>query len=451
LNRREFLRNTSAAAAVTALTQKSLAWAQTSADHTIHIAPIHLEIAPGRFVKTTAYNNRVPGELIRLRQGKSVTIDVVNDTRVPDIIHWHGLELPAKDDGSAAEGTPVAQIKGGSQRFTFVAKPAGFRWYHAQGFAGHHLDRALYSGEFGFLMVDPVSNPARYDQEHFLALHEWNAYISPGDSFQEVRYNHATINGKVVGFGDPIRVTQGQRVLFHVLNASASLLHTLALPGHRFLVTALDGNPVPNPTLVNTIRLGPGERVDAIVVMDQPGVWVLGENDEDLRKAGMGIVIEYANQTGAPQWKDPTADDFHYETFSAPIPSNPDSNLAEEPQIPLLFQPKFAGNGDFQHWTINGLSWPKTKPVQLTEGTRYRLLLDNHTDDIQSIHLHRHSFELKSINDRRVEGLLKDTLLLPSNARTEITFTANNPGKTLFQNQQQDRRDSGFMMLFDYA
>lgn len=454
MNRREFLRNTSAIATATALTRKPFAWSQTpppSADHTIHIAPIRLEIAPNKFVKTTAFNGRVPGELIRVQEGRSVTIDVINDTKVADIIHWHGLNLPATDDGATAEGSPASAPNGGSQRFTFIAKPVGFRWYHSQDFAGHNLNRSLYTGQFGFFMIDPPSNPARYDQEHFLALHEWNGYISSGDDFQEVRYNHFTINDKMLGFGEPIRVRQEQHVLFHVLNASATLLHTLALPRHKFLVTALDGNPVPNPTLVNTIRLGPGERVDAIVVMDQPGIWVLGEIDDDSRKAGMGLVIEYANQTGPAQWQAPTEDNFHYETFSAPISPEPGSHPADEIHIPLLFQSKFAGNGDFQHWTIDGLSWPKTKQIQLTEGTRYSLILDNQTDDIHPIHLHRHTFELKSINNKPVEGLLKDTLLIPSNAKTEIAFTANNPGKTLFHCQQQNHMDSGFMMLFDYA
>ncbi len=453
MNRRQFLRNTSAIATAAALKHPPLAWAQappTPADHTIRIAPIHLEIAPGKIVKTTAFNGRVPGELIRLQEGKAVTIDVINDTNVADIIHWHGLHIPSKEDGATEEGSPASAPHGGSQRFNFIAKPAGFRWYHSHIYAGHNLNRSLYTGEFGFLMIDPASNPARYDQEHFLALHDWNGYIVPGESFQEIAYNHSTINDKMLGFGEPIRVTQGQRILLHVLNASPTLMHTLALPGHKFLVTALDGNPVPKPTLVNTLRLGPAERVDAIVLMDQPGVWVLGEIDDDLRKAGMGLVIEYANKTGAAQWSAPANDDFHYETFSAPIPSNT-APPADEVQIPLVFRPKFNGPGDFDHWTINGLSWPKAKPIKLTEGTRYRLIFDNQSNDIHPVHLHRHTFELKSINNNPVQGVMKDVVLTPTNAKTEVAFTADNPGLTLFHCHQQEHMDSGFMMLFDYA
>ena len=72
----------------------------------------------------------------------------------------------------------------------------------------------------------------------------------------EVGYSLFSINGKMLGHGEPIRVRQGERVLFHVLNASATEIRSLALPGHRFKVVALDGNPVPNVTDVPVLWLG---------------------------------------------------------------------------------------------------------------------------------------------------------------------------------------------------
>jgi FtsP/CotA-like multicopper oxidase with cupredoxin domain len=51
-----------------------------SADHTIRIAPISLEIGPNEVIKTTGYNDTVPGPALRLKEGKPVTIKVVNDS-----------------------------------------------------------------------------------------------------------------------------------------------------------------------------------------------------------------------------------------------------------------------------------------------------------------------------------------------------------------------------------
>ena len=75
----------------------------------------------------------------------------------------------------------------------------------------------------------------------------------------------------MLGHGEPIRVKQGERVLFHVLNASASEIRSLALPGHVFRVVALDGNPVPTPADVPVLWLGTAERISAIVEMKHPG------------------------------------------------------------------------------------------------------------------------------------------------------------------------------------
>ena len=453
VKRRDFLiRSASAVAGALPLSRSWPLAAQSAgaADYTLRIAPIHLEIAPGKTVKTTAFNGKVPGELIRLREGQTVTIDVVNETEIEDIVHWHGLWIPSAQDGATEEGSPAVAPRGGRQRYTWTAEPAGFRWYHSHIFAGHHLNRSTYSGEFGFLMIEPRRNPARYDQEIFLALHDWDGHAQgSAEGYQEVVYSHATINDRKLGFGEPLRVRSGERVLLHILNASATLLHNLALPEHRFEVTALDGNPVPNPTQVETLRLGPAERVDAVVTMNQPGVWVLGETDPALRKAGMGLVVEYANRGGAPVWHDPQAFDFAYEKFGAAVPEN--TSHADEVSIPLIIRPKFEGYGDFDHWTINGESWPKSRPVLLHRGTIYRLIFDNRSTDVHPVHLHRHTFELKTVGGRPTSGVRKDVVLAPVGRKTEVVFTAGNPGKTLFHCHQQDHMDSGFMLLFDYA
>src|SRR5262249_23543694 len=114
----------------------------------------------------------------------------------------------------------------------------------------------------------------------------------------EVGYELFGINGKMLGHGEPVRVKEGERVLFHVLNASAGEIRSLALPGHSFRVVALDGDPVPMPAHVPVLWLGTAERISAIVDMKHPGIWVMGDLADDDRRHGMGIVIEYAGHSG---------------------------------------------------------------------------------------------------------------------------------------------------------
>jgi FtsP/CotA-like multicopper oxidase with cupredoxin domain len=80
---------------------------EAPAYYSIEIASYSLEASPRRTMKTTAYNSRVPGPLLRLKWGRPVTIDVTNNTRNPGIVHWHALFLPPTIDGAMEEGTPM--------------------------------------------------------------------------------------------------------------------------------------------------------------------------------------------------------------------------------------------------------------------------------------------------------------------------------------------------------
>src|SRR5271168_1795482 len=83
----------------------------------------------------------------------------------------------------------------------------------------------------------------------------------------EVTAEIFSINDKALGAGEPVRVKPAERVMFHFLNASAIEIRHIALPGHKFNVTALDGNPVPTTAVMDVLMLGPGERIDAWVEM----------------------------------------------------------------------------------------------------------------------------------------------------------------------------------------
>jgi FtsP/CotA-like multicopper oxidase with cupredoxin domain len=420
------------------------------ADYALDIAPYSFEVSSHRFIKTIAYNQQVPGPLLRFKEGQPVTIDVTNHSSNDEIVHWHGLFLPSEVDGSMEEGTPHVPPSG-RQRYTFTPRPSGFRWYHTHTFAGHDLKKAEYTGQHGLLFIEPRENPGRYDQEFFLALHDWDGNLfGNADGSMDPIYEVSTINGRTLGFGEPLRVKPGQQVLLHLVNTSATEPHWIALAGHQFRVIALDGNPVPQPQLVSMLRLSPAERVCAIVEMNNPGVWVMGEVRKHVMAAGMGVVVEYADRSGKLQWQQPNNLIWDYLQFAAPGPALPSASSAIE--IPLVIESKFAGHGAMDKWMINGKSYPDTETVALTYGQRYRLLFRNKSSDDHPVHLHRHSFELRRFSGQpETHGIRKDTVLVPANSEVDVEFTADNPGLTLFHCHQQNHMDLGFMMLFRYA
>ena len=115
--------------------------------------------------------------MLRLREGKPVTIDVINDTDTPEFVHWHGMLIPAEVDGTGEEGSPLVQPHGRS-RFQLTPGPAGSRWYHSHAMAMDDLHKGAYTGQFGFVFVEGASDPGHYDQELFLALRDWEPFFS---------------------------------------------------------------------------------------------------------------------------------------------------------------------------------------------------------------------------------------------------------------------------------
>lgn len=454
-----------------------------SADYTVRIRVSPIEIARNRIISTTNYNGQFPGPLIRLEEGRPVTIDIFNDTELPEQLHWHGQMVPVDVDGASEEGTPYIPAHG-KRRITFTPRPAGFRFYHTHNRAGANLAAGQYNGEVGPVYIEAKHEPGNYDREIFIVLKEFEPTFSRGGDMPqnflppvtvealktqgesamtaslakslphgyEVGYASFTINGRMLGHGEPIRVKPGERALFHILNGSATEIRSLALPGHSFRVIALDGNPVPNPSQVPVLRFGTAERISAIVEMNHPGVWIMGDLDDDDRRHGMGIVVEYAGQKGKGQWIKPPSYRWNYLHFA----KAEESIHSPDETFDMKFMKDNAAEEGFNRWTINGVAYPMTGEVapasfHLKPGKRYRIRMHNASDDIHPIHLHRHSFELTKIFGKSTSGILKDVVMLGGYQQAEIDFVADNPGLTLFHCHQQLHMDFGFMSLFDYA
>jgi len=495
MSRRDFLKTASVVASSVlipsgptqpSISQQANASSSTegAADYTIRIAATPVEIAPKKIISTNTYNGQFPGPLLRFKEGQRVTVDIYNETDTPEQLHWHGQFLPVDVDGAAEEGTPFVPARG-KRRISLVPQPSGYRFYHTHNRAGADLAAGQYGGQVGHVYIEPKREPGSYDREVFLVLKEFEPTFSRGGDMPqdvlapatkvkaleekgeaamkaslakgmpkgyEVGYGSFTINGRMLGHREPIRVKQRERVLLHVLNASATEIRSLALPGHFFRVVALDGNPVPNPAIVPVLWIGTAERVSAIVEMDHPGVWILGDTADDDRRHGMGIVLEYAGQGGKAQWAPPPKSRWNYTRFAKPGATAP----APDETFEMTFVKDNAALEGFNRWTINGAAYPMSNTMapasfHVKQGRRYRIHMRNESDDVHPIHLHRHSFELTKIAGIATAGVMKDVVMLGGYQEVSVDFVANNPGLTLFHCHQQLHMDFGFMTLFDYV
>ena len=208
------------------------------------------------------------------------------------------------------------------------------------------------------------------------------------------------IRDRMLDAGDAIRVRAGQRVRFHFVHAGAPEDVHLHLPGHSFHVVALDRNPVPTPAAVDVLSLARGERIEAIVEMNNPANWTLGSLNDAERAGGLGVCVAYVSQNGPAQWHPPAAVDWSYARFSATNRAVPPADQT----IEMLFEKS--------HWVIDGQSHMDIDHLSFQPGRRYRLRMMNATDQAHPVRLPHHSFALTRVNQIPVSGIIKDTIRL---------------------------------------
>ena len=97
------------------------------AEVSLRIGPVLVDVTKDKTISTIGYNGQVPGPLIRLREGRQVSVQVFNDTDTPEFVHWHGQFIPSEVDGAGEEKSIVVPLVGKSAINSLLGRP---------GFAG---------------------------------------------------------------------------------------------------------------------------------------------------------------------------------------------------------------------------------------------------------------------------------------------------------------------------
>lgn len=216
---------------------------------------IRWEVTPGVVVDALAYNGQVPGPIIRATEGERIRVKVTNRTDQTTGVHWHGQRVVNKMDGVPFITQPTIK-PGETFVYDFVAKPFGSHMYHSH----HNATEQVGRGMLGPLLVMPkdTATDPRYDKDELFIFND--------------QLGGLTINGKGFPATFPYTAKLGQRVRFRFMNEGV-MIHPAHLHGLTLEVFARDGYPLPQPFRCDTLNVAPGERWDAIVLADEPGVW----------------------------------------------------------------------------------------------------------------------------------------------------------------------------------
>ncbi|HZW60748.1 MAG TPA: copper oxidase [Candidatus Babeliales bacterium] len=222
-------------------------------------------------IKCWGFNGSMPGPTIEFNEGDRVRIIVKNELPEPLSIHWHGLELPNDQDGSAGLTQPPI-MPGQTYTYEFTVYQSGTFMYHSE----FNLMKQDALGSVGMIVVHPKHAAHKIDKDFAIMLQQWT--ILPGSEYPNIAAmnnpNWATFNGMAAPNIPHMAVKQGERVRIRLANMGLDS-HPIHIHGYNWTEVGTDGGPIPESAQQksSTINVPPGSTRDVEFVAWNPGLW----------------------------------------------------------------------------------------------------------------------------------------------------------------------------------
>lgn len=243
---------------------------------------VMMEVAPGDTREVWTFNGSVPTPTIRVHQGDTVRITLVN--KDPEMAH--GLDFHA---GQMDMGTFHQAIKPGeSMTFEFQANYPGLFYFHC---SAAPVDMHIANGMFGAVIVDPPGYVPE-GKEYVVIQNEW---YKAGASVQELREGKpvaVALNGSAARHvNEPLTAAPGEKVRFYFINAGINDFSAWHIIGTIFDAIYPDGNPLNKREGVQTVTVAPGGAVITDLTVPDAGTYLmLTHQMNDAMRGGLGYL-----------------------------------------------------------------------------------------------------------------------------------------------------------------
>jgi FtsP/CotA-like multicopper oxidase with cupredoxin domain len=238
----------------------------------LRIAPVAKQLGDAK-VRMLAYNGSIPGPILKVKEGSEIVVDVENQGDMEATVHWHGLRLDNRFDGTHQVQHPMAV----GERFTArVAFPdPGAYWYHPHIREDYGQEMGLY----GNVLVEPADPDywAPVNREIALTLDDILLEEGKVAPFSRAETTHAAMGR----FGDVLLVNGepdlslparlGEVVRLYLTNTANTRVFRVALPGARMKLVGGDSGHVEHEQFVEEVVLAPSERVVVDVLFEHAG------------------------------------------------------------------------------------------------------------------------------------------------------------------------------------
>ncbi|MEU5533715.1 multicopper oxidase family protein [Streptomyces sp. NPDC020362] len=438
----------------------------------------------GRTVRSWAYNERLPGPLVRITAGDVLSVALANRLPSATTLHAHGVRLRCDMDG-VPDVTQNAIRPGADFTYRFAVSHPGTYLLHSH--VGLQPDRALYAP----LIVDDPREPLAYDTEWVVVLDDWvdgvdgstpervlaqlrhgtgtsmasggMAMGSGRGSFPtgpsrvlhdsrsrllesaggSVAYPYYLANGRLPMSPPVFRCRPGDRVRLRIINAGSETAFRVALGDHTMTVTHTDGYPVEH-TETDALLLGMAERYDVLVTA-KDGVFPLVALAEG--KRGQALAVLRTDRGRAIPGRNVRPDELDGRVLPAQNLA-PDESVALDEQEPdREMRIRLTGTMQRFDWGFDHQPYDPRRRHPVRAGERVRLTLINATDMWHPLHLHGHTFSMTGID---ADGARKDTALVLPHRKLVVDFDADNPGLWMLHCHNQYHSESGMMSILGY-
>jgi FtsP/CotA-like multicopper oxidase with cupredoxin domain len=248
----------------------------------LRIAPVAKRLGD-ETVRMLAYNGSIPGPVLKVQEGSEITVNVENQGDMDATVHWHGLRLDNRYDGTHETQRPIAVGERFSARISFP--DPGVYWYHPHIREDYGQEMGLY----GNVLVEPAAADYWPPAHRELALTLDDILLEDGKvaPFWRTETNYAAMGrfGDVLLVGGETELSLdarlGEVVRLYLTNTANTRVFKVALPGARMKLVGGDSGHVEREELVDDVVLAPSERVIVDVQFDQPGRLTLEHRTPD--------------------------------------------------------------------------------------------------------------------------------------------------------------------------
>ncbi len=454
----------------------------------------------GKEYKMLAYNNSIPGPLLKIPQGAGLTVHFQNNLDMPTLLHSHGVRMDNAFDGAQTSQKEI--LPGESFSYELKFPDVGMYWYHPHVREDFQQELGLYGN---FLVVPSNADywsPVNQEVALFLddiLIENGSIPLSKGKTDRTLmgRFgNVMLVNGET---DYSLSVKKDEVLRLYLTNAANTRPFNFSISGIQMKLVGGDSGAYEKDQWVDSVMLGPSERAIVEVLFDTSKTFEI-QNKTLNKTYTLGHVNVSSDSATTSYASVFNEEKTHSETIKSIESFRKYFDIAPSKHLALTIDMgknmmSMSGMGHGKHVMSNGammggsmmdaspdgVEWEddnstmnqmtdtdsiKWKIVDqdtgfenmdidwsFTRGEPVKIRIFNDPNSMHPMqhpmHFHGQRFLVLDRNGKKETNLVwKDTVFIPSGETIDILLDTSNPGRWMAHCHIAEHLEAGMMMSF---